>query len=175
MGHCTQSIRNYFTSQNIPIPTAVNQFCTGAEAAAATNESDTSDLEDPPARFFGIAPRKTKSKTSLQQPLILYKLPRSGESHGDPAAIHSRPENESTASRPFSPKDRIRGSHKDPAVSQDEGESCGPRCDPLSTRELKGQYPEEFKSESMTLDSCEILRLHQDTQGRVIPSSSFDR
>ena len=60
MGHCTQSIRNYFTSQNVPIPTAVNQFYTGTEAATATDESDTSDHEDPPAFLWNSSSEDEK-------------------------------------------------------------------------------------------------------------------
>ena len=47
MGHCTQSIRDYFTTRDLPIPTAVNQFCTSAEAAATTDEMDSDDDNDP--------------------------------------------------------------------------------------------------------------------------------
>ena len=47
MGYCTQSIRNYFTTWDLPIPTAVNQFCTSTEAAATTDEMDSDDDNDP--------------------------------------------------------------------------------------------------------------------------------
>ena len=48
MGHCTQSIRDYFITRDLPIPTAVNRFCTTAKAAATTNEINSDDDNDPP-------------------------------------------------------------------------------------------------------------------------------
>ena len=55
MGHCTQSFHNYFTTRNLPIPTAINQFSTSAEAAATTDEIDSDDNNDPPTFLWDSA------------------------------------------------------------------------------------------------------------------------
>ena len=41
MKHCPAAIRQYFTTNNLPIPTAVSQFCTTAEAEEPTEDEET--------------------------------------------------------------------------------------------------------------------------------------
>ena len=52
MGHCTQSINNYFITRDLPIPTTVNQFCTSAEAATTTDEMDSDNDNNDPSTFL---------------------------------------------------------------------------------------------------------------------------